>query len=1035
MVTQFLFNLKHNHKINKGLIWIVFQKGIFRGRKYKKAKQANQPLGVDGVPHEHRYDLEIDNPAYREEANVNEQNFTDFSGSRERAIDVGPLSNDLTNSHVQQQASMPIKLSSENQNLKNVVKETMFKGHEIQIQETWNKDQGLRTIMKETIFRDREVELRNKANETGKPNENLKNIVKESMFKDSQMSHMMNQSLMDELKFELARGSNSASNKNLQRANKFENLSNEYPRNDPFIPELPNRTVNYQHSQETTDEDFDAYFKPMKNMDKFVESSREELDDILTKKISELSYNNREAARDVDNSLTQSQVESNEETENDLNDNEINLVFNKENIEENLPELFGAYTSNKKQMENSKMNFSFVEVDQMNRKNELRNSKTNGREVPRIKAPLGFSSADKLDHDTDSSITNDDEDTSNSKLRLNLNSIELDLNRSSNSRQHANKFNRKSLSSDDDRDEEDDDGETLSVDSNENDFKSIDSNAVKNMRIEVANNNFVIDSNKANTLRELKSNNEALNAANNNNNNNSSNPFGTDDFGMFNSKDEMPKPRNCFIKIDPNYNGLGMLLFDNKTSMIRQIEPNSPADKAGLKLGDKILAINNENVETASFAQVTSLLKQSLDNDQSQIKLTVMNAVEYNLFKGNLQNKANNSKPSEGFNLQNQSLMLNSKSESPSTARKQNKLLSQQSNSLNKRDYNPFDDVPNEMSTPFLHYTSIPPPENFKANNFFPDTPENFDQFQANELSAPFDLNDSNMSNRTNSDIMNASLEQHQYVSKNDELASFNRPSYTLELSSNPLYMSTTSNGPDADLTNSHFQPQQANLKTRQDENLKNILKETLYKDRKYDTSSNDDNIEGLRTIFKESLFTDREAEMNGVEHEFPNTKPNEGLKTIFKESIFKDKQVDKPNVPLSRPNENLKSILKETLFIENGKYNVSDINSYTNGFNFNQRSLDENSETFQDFLAYTWNLEKKKENKWTNQKKLLIGIYLLMKKKTNNYFIYWTYLLTDFIIYSLFTSAFDVWEKIKKKEKYFYIYIYCKSFFPKNIV
>jgi hypothetical protein len=911
-------------------------KGIFRGRKYKKAKQANQPLGVDGVPHEHKYELEIDNPAYREE-NVNEQNFTDFSGSRERAIDVGPLSNDLSN-HGQQMSS-PTTLSSENKHMKNIVKESMFQGHEFQMQDTWTEDQGLRTIMKETIFRDREVEFKNKANnEATKPNEHLKNIIKESMFRDSQMKNV-NNSLMEELKLELARNNNNSSKKNLQRANKFENLSeNEYPRRDPFIPELPNRSVNYQHSQEA-DEDFDAYFKPMKNIDKFVESSREELDDILTKKISEISYNHQEVMGEEDNSLSQSQVESNEETENDLNDNEINLVFNKENIEENLPELFGAYKSNKNQMENSKMNFSFVEVDQMNRKNELRNSKANAREAPRIKAPLGFSSAEKLDHDTDSSITagDDDEDTSNSKLRLNLNSIELDLNRSNNSRQNTNKFNRKSLSSDDDNDD-DDDAETLSVDSNENDFKSIDVNAFKNMRIEVANNNFVIDQNKSNTLKELKNTKENFDNAVN-----ITNPFGTDDFGMFNSKDEIPKPRNCLIKIDPSYNGLGMLLFDNKTSMIRQIEPNSPADKAGLKLGDKILAINDENVETASFAQVTNLLKQSLDNDERQIKLTVMNAVEYNLFKGNLQNKAYTS--NEGFNLQNQSLMLSSKNESPNMQRKQNRLVSQQSNSLNKKDFNPFDDVPNEMSTPFLHYTSIPPPENFKASNFFPDTPENFDQFHNND-SAPFDLNESNMSNRTNSDIMNASIEPNQYSMKNDEFVAFNRPSYTLELSSNPMYMSTSSNGLDGD-----YQPQQTNLQTRQDENLKNILKETLYKDRKYETSASMDNIDGLRTIFKETLFTDREAEMNGVDHELSIVKPSQGLKTILKESILKDKQVDRPNVPLTRPNENLKSILKETLFNENEKY-ASDINSY--GFNFNQRSLDENSETFQDFLAFT---------------------------------------------------------------------------------
>ena len=66
--------------------------------------------------------------------------------------------------------------------------------------------------------------------------------------------------------------------------------------------------------------------------------------------------------------------------------------------------------------------------------------------------------------------------------------------------------------------------------------------------------------------------------------------------------------------------------------MIKNIEPNSPADLGGLKPGDKILVINSENVEEASYTTVVNRLKDALLNQQD-INLVVMNIIEYNMFK------------------------------------------------------------------------------------------------------------------------------------------------------------------------------------------------------------------------------------------------------------------------------------------------------------------------------------------------------------------------------------------------------------------
>ena len=78
--------------------------------------------------------------------------------------------------------------------------------------------------------------------------------------------------------------------------------------------------------------------------------------------------------------------------------------------------------------------------------------------------------------------------------------------------------------------------------------------------------------------------------------------------------------------------------------MIQDIEQGSPAEKGGLKPGDKILAIDDENVEESSYMEVVNALKNSLNNDQDEIKMIVMNAIEYNILKSKNESRLKTSK-------------------------------------------------------------------------------------------------------------------------------------------------------------------------------------------------------------------------------------------------------------------------------------------------------------------------------------------------------------------------------------------------------
>lgn len=80
---------------------------------------------------------------------------------------------------------------------------------------------------------------------------------------------------------------------------------------------------------------------------------------------------------------------------------------------------------------------------------------------------------------------------------------------------------------------------------------------------------------------------------------------------------DAPQPRYCHVCKWPDFPGFGFSLVADKAGrgeFMGDIDPDSPADFAGLKRGDRIIEVNKENVEHCTHSQVVEKIKAISDD-------------------------------------------------------------------------------------------------------------------------------------------------------------------------------------------------------------------------------------------------------------------------------------------------------------------------------------------------------------------------------------------------------------------------------------
>ena len=76
--------------------------------------------------------------------------------------------------------------------------------------------------------------------------------------------------------------------------------------------------------------------------------------------------------------------------------------------------------------------------------------------------------------------------------------------------------------------------------------------------------------------------------------------------------DNAPRPRLCHVTKWPHFDGYGFNLHAEKTrpgQFIGKVDENSPAEKAGLIEGDRIVEVNGVNINNENHKQVVQRIK------------------------------------------------------------------------------------------------------------------------------------------------------------------------------------------------------------------------------------------------------------------------------------------------------------------------------------------------------------------------------------------------------------------------------------------
>lgn len=276
----------------------------------------------------------------------NEQNFTDFTGSREVGIDIGDLA-DASNPFTTTRTFTSTRTSAVNETNENESKLKVPSGIITTPIGTANHRLSRHNVLDKNLEQVKEEE--------------------EAIKLDDQPDKTQ-----------------------LKLTNPFYNNENE---------------PNDSDANEMTRDDFDKFLDT-----RFSELLDDKnIQDLLTSNNNKkIATNELDASKDQDSLSESSNNESlnrsdDEEEEEEDAESELNNIFNKDTIEKNLPELFGEYVVNneKKTEEILPEQTANVNLEQERAKSELRV----GNNASRVSAPLGFASKSNFDQESDSLST------------------------------------------------------------------------------------------------------------------------------------------------------------------------------------------------------------------------------------------------------------------------------------------------------------------------------------------------------------------------------------------------------------------------------------------------------------------------------------------------------------------------------------------------------------------------------------------------------------------------------------------------------
>lgn len=83
----------------------------------------------------------------------------------------------------------------------------------------------------------------------------------------------------------------------------------------------------------------------------------------------------------------------------------------------------------------------------------------------------------------------------------------------------------------------------------------------------------------------------------------------------------LPKPRECNLKLSPEFKGFGFKLHSNHrqtlphSHQIYGVEAGSPASQAGLKNGDQVHAVNLLQIGNLTHKEILSIVAKGLEYD------------------------------------------------------------------------------------------------------------------------------------------------------------------------------------------------------------------------------------------------------------------------------------------------------------------------------------------------------------------------------------------------------------------------------------